>query len=148
MTLEDLSDSAHDELERARLLGVDRDRVLWSNTSPPNWSDEQHAIASTHRALSRYVQHLRAHTDEFGERWTEDLAGGHEFDDGSTLAVSLDEIDAWSNAKYQNVLSRRSTTKEVHLSVAYIRELLRQADAVAREQGFIEPDDQAEPAEK
>jgi len=147
-TLTDLSDAARKDLDRARLLGVERDRVLWPNTSPPNWSDEQHAMASAQRSLSKYVRHLQAHTEDLGDRWHEDLAGGHEFADGSTLAVTLDDVEAWRAAKYQEAYNRRSQVKEVYLSVAYTRELLRQANAVAHESGLVKTPEERELSEK
>jgi len=137
-TLSDVRDDAVEAIEKTRLEGIDPERVLWSNTSPPNWSDKQHTIMTANRRLMRYVRHVRAHSEEVGDRWTEDVAGGHKFEDGSTLQVSLDTMDKWARSKYQDEFNRYSPVKELHLSPEYLYELLQQADQLARTNGILD----------
>lgn len=135
-TLEDCSTDAHEALETARLLVGDTERALWADVDELNRNEQHSAAADAHDALHEYVGHLRVHTREHGDRWHEDVVGGHEFPDETTLPVTLADIDEWYQQKYRDFFSQR--THSVHLPVAYVRELLRQADAVAVEEGFIE----------
>jgi len=131
---------AHKQLRKARFEVADPERALWADVDALNRSDDHAAAAAAQDALIQYIEQLRIRVQSRSERWQEDIAGQHEFPDGTVLPVRLDAVDEWDGIRYRDDLNQY--TKTVHLPTAYVRELLRQADKVAEEEGIIETADE------
>jgi hypothetical protein len=135
-SLSDRRENCHDALKRAEFKGGDPTWALWPAHDYTLRSDQQTAVANAHNALTRYVRALRHHTDQHSPLWSDDPVGQHEFPDGATLAVTLENIGGWRHVKYTD--DQHSRIQDVHLPRTYTRELLRKADRIAKQNGLID----------
>lgn len=140
-------DRCRSALETARIESGDPERALWPDTDMAARTQQHKAASMAHSSIIKYVRSLRSSSevDTDAPRWSDDLVGGHEFADGTTLPVSLADVDEWSDIRYRH--KDGGVIRRVHLPVAYSRELFRQADRVARVSGLVDAVEYADGAE-
>jgi hypothetical protein len=143
-TLGDAREKCRQAVARAEVQVSDHDRALWPTKTGSNMSNEQKVAAELHAHLLDFAEHVEPYQNECVKPWTEHLAT-HEFGDGDTLPICLDDIERWANRDYietewrQHELTGRekvTTRQRVYIPAQYGRELFRQINGCLENLGL------------
>lgn len=137
-TLQKRRETCVENLQRARVDVADPGRALWPAVADRLRDDDQLAAEALHVSLYQYIKSVERESAKDGGRWIEEVVPEHVFPDGATLAVTLQSIEKWNDIRYEDT---DGTVQNVHLPVAYARELLRQVDRFAADRGLVDVDD-------
>ena len=136
MNLQQRRETCREALQRAYVEVADPERALWPSDNLTGPTQQRDVVEQLNGALYQFVMALRQRSELEPGRWTDDVVGGHEFPDGATLPVKLAHLDKWRGVSYTD--ESTAGVQTVYLPVAYVRELLRQATAIAETHGFLD----------
>jgi len=120
-------------LAQASVDVSDPKRALWPPVSRGNMTREHQTVARCHAAVLDYAEHVEPFANRCSDAWCREIAT-HEFPDGDTLSVALEEIEQWADRRYEiektsvhELTGRNSDTeyRRVHLPTTYARQCFR-----------------------
>ena len=113
----------------------DPKRALWPAVPRRQMTQEHLTVAKCHAAVLDYAEHVEPFANTCSGLWTEDIAQPFVFPDEEALDICLDEIEAWSDRRYEVTVggkheltgaSVETEYRRVHLPTYYCRLSFRQ----------------------